>query len=191
MRRRPRTVHMSRGLPVVAPSPIRESSPIPAFKNTLRQSSIPSLCRSELPCLTPPTQPSRPSSLAANAIGCPKTRTRSYGLPSSKQPSWKVCCPFGKRTCPSLTVPLPGLEKYAPAESKSPRGLTRFPNRNKFIAEYILKKTGQIRTAKQVGSRIQQLRDTNAGKHSEYPPPDPLTSACSPPPARARPAACL
>ncbi|KAI0753806.1 hypothetical protein C8Q74DRAFT_340878 [Fomes fomentarius] len=58
-----------------------------------------------------------------------------------------------------------GLEKYAPAESKSPRGLTRFPNRNKFIAEYILKKTGQIRTAKQVGSRIQQLRDTNAGKH--------------------------
>ncbi|PIL26356.1 transcription factor [Ganoderma sinense ZZ0214-1] len=57
-----------------------------------------------------------------------------------------------------------GLEKYTPAESKSPRGLTRFPNRNKFIAEYILKKTGEIRTAKQVGSRIQQLRDTSAGK---------------------------
>ncbi|EJF58914.1 hypothetical protein DICSQDRAFT_162711 [Dichomitus squalens LYAD-421 SS1] len=56
------------------------------------------------------------------------------------------------------------LEKYTPAESKSPRGLTRFPNRNKFIAEYILKKTGEIRTAKQVGSRIQQLRDTSAGK---------------------------
>ncbi|RPD58631.1 hypothetical protein L226DRAFT_466575 [Lentinus tigrinus ALCF2SS1-7] len=58
-----------------------------------------------------------------------------------------------------------GLERYAPAESKSPRGLTRFPNRNKFISEYILKKTGEIRTAKQVGSRIQQLRDTSAGKH--------------------------
>ncbi|KAM5534138.1 hypothetical protein V8D89_012158 [Ganoderma adspersum] len=57
-----------------------------------------------------------------------------------------------------------GLDKYTPAESKSPRGLTRFPNRNKFIAEYILKKTGEIRTAKQVGSRIQQLRDTSAGK---------------------------
>ncbi|KAI1787089.1 hypothetical protein LXA43DRAFT_737489 [Ganoderma leucocontextum] len=57
-----------------------------------------------------------------------------------------------------------GLEKYTPAESKSPRGLTRFPNRNKFIAEYILKKTGEIRSAKQVGSRIQQLRDTSAGK---------------------------
>ncbi|KAI0665508.1 hypothetical protein C8Q78DRAFT_986295 [Trametes maxima] len=58
-----------------------------------------------------------------------------------------------------------GLEKYTPAESKSPRGLSRFPNRNKFIAQYILQKTGQIRTAKQVGSRIQQLRDTSAGKN--------------------------
>ncbi|KAI8992734.1 hypothetical protein BD414DRAFT_567210 [Trametes punicea] len=58
-----------------------------------------------------------------------------------------------------------GLDKYEPAVSKSPRGLTRFPNRNKFIADYILRKTGQIRTAKQVGSRIQQLRDTAAGKH--------------------------
>ncbi|KAI0820514.1 hypothetical protein BC628DRAFT_1422847 [Trametes gibbosa] len=58
-----------------------------------------------------------------------------------------------------------GLEKYTPAESKSPRGLSRFPNRNKFIAQYILNKTGQIRTAKQVGSRIQQLRDTSAGKN--------------------------
>ncbi|KAI0328812.1 hypothetical protein GY45DRAFT_1435875 [Cubamyces sp. BRFM 1775] len=58
-----------------------------------------------------------------------------------------------------------GLEKYTPAESKSPRGLSRFPNRNKFIAQHILNKTGQIRTAKQVGSRIQQLRDTAAGKH--------------------------
>ncbi len=60
-----------------------------------------------------------------------------------------------------------GLEKYTPAESKSPRGLTRFPNRNKFLAEHILKKTGEIRTAKQVGSRIQQLRDTSAGKTSK------------------------
>ncbi|KAJ2962413.1 hypothetical protein NUW54_g14337 [Trametes sanguinea] len=39
-----------------------------------------------------------------------------------------------------------GLEKYEPAVSKSPRGLSRFPNRNKFIAQYILQKTGQIRT---------------------------------------------
>lgn len=57
-----------------------------------------------------------------------------------------------------------GLEKYTPAESKSSRGLTRLPNRNKFIAAYILQKTGYVRTAKQVGSRLQQLRDTDAGK---------------------------
>ena len=61
-----------------------------------------------------------------------------------------------------------GLDEYKPAESKSPRGLTRFPNRNKFISEYIYKKTGETRTAKQVGSRIQQLRDTAAGKPSEF-----------------------
>ncbi|OCH88142.1 hypothetical protein OBBRIDRAFT_805572 [Obba rivulosa] len=58
-----------------------------------------------------------------------------------------------------------GLENYVPAESKSARGLGRFPMRNKFISEYILKKTGKHRTPKQVGSRIQQLRDTDAGKH--------------------------
>ena len=72
-----------------------------------------------------------------------------------------------------------GLDEYKPAESKSPRGLTRFPNRNKFISEYIYKKTGETRTAKQVGSRIQQLRDTAAGKTSEFPhiPPLHLASA--------------
>ncbi|EMD32736.1 hypothetical protein CERSUDRAFT_118471 [Gelatoporia subvermispora B] len=58
-----------------------------------------------------------------------------------------------------------GLENYVPAESKSARGLGRFPMRNKFISEYILKKTGKARTPKQVGSRIQQLRDTDAGKN--------------------------
>ena len=60
-----------------------------------------------------------------------------------------------------------GLDKYAPAESRAGRALTRFPNRNKFISDYIQKKTGQIRTAKQVGSRIQQLRDAPADETGE------------------------
>ncbi len=61
-----------------------------------------------------------------------------------------------------------GFQKYTPADSKWPRGLSRFPNRNKFIAEYILKKTGYIRTAKQVGFRLQQLKETDAGKASKF-----------------------
>ena len=40
--------------------------------------------------------------------------------------------------------------------------------RNKFVADYIFEKTQVRRTPKQVGSRIQQLRDTNSGKQSEH-----------------------
>ncbi|KAI0338564.1 hypothetical protein BDW22DRAFT_684334 [Trametopsis cervina] len=58
-----------------------------------------------------------------------------------------------------------GLEKYRPAEAKSNRVLGRFPMRNKFVADHIFETTGQRRTPKQVGSRIQQLRDTSSGKH--------------------------
>lgn len=59
-----------------------------------------------------------------------------------------------------------GLEKYKPSESKSTRTLGRFPMRNKFVADYIFGKTEVRRTPKQVGSRIQQLRDTQTGKES-------------------------
>ena len=38
--------------------------------------------------------------------------------------------------------------------------------RNKFISDYIFKVTGKRRTPKQVGSRLQQLRDTAEGKRS-------------------------
>ena len=62
---------------------------------------------------------------------------------------------------------LSGLEKYKPSESKSTRTFGRFPMRNKFVADYIYDKTQVRRTPKQVGSRIQQLRDTPTGKKSE------------------------
>jgi hypothetical protein len=39
--------------------------------------------------------------------------------------------------------------------------------RNRFISDYIYKKTGKKRTAKQVGSRIQQLRDTCGAKQGK------------------------
>ncbi|KAF9471787.1 hypothetical protein BDN70DRAFT_819564, partial [Pholiota conissans] len=53
-----------------------------------------------------------------------------------------------------------GLENYQPDDSRETRLLGRFPMRNQFISDYIYEKTGKRRTAKQVGSRLQQLRDT-------------------------------
>ncbi|PPQ97554.1 hypothetical protein CVT26_002339 [Gymnopilus dilepis] len=55
---------------------------------------------------------------------------------------------------------LDALEIYFPQSTKDPTALQRFPARNKFISEYIFKVTGKRRTAKQVGSRLQQLRET-------------------------------
>ncbi|KAK2463028.1 hypothetical protein APHAL10511_004683 [Amanita phalloides] len=55
---------------------------------------------------------------------------------------------------------LEGLQNYVPEDTRETRILGRFPMRNRFISDYIYQKTGKRRTAKQVGSRIQQLRDT-------------------------------
>lgn len=57
-----------------------------------------------------------------------------------------------------------GLENYQPDDSRETRLLGRFPMRNRFISDWIYEKTGKRRTAKQVGSRLQQLRDTCGGK---------------------------
>ncbi|KAH6916310.1 hypothetical protein BKA70DRAFT_1419213 [Coprinopsis sp. MPI-PUGE-AT-0042] len=55
---------------------------------------------------------------------------------------------------------LEALERYRPTSSKDPRLLRRFPKRNAFISNYIKQQTGCSRTPKQVGSRLQQLRET-------------------------------
>lgn len=60
------------------------------------------------------------------------------------------------------------LDRYRPETSRSTRSLSRFPNRNRFISDYIFHVTGKRRTAKQVGSRLQQLRDTCGGKRSQF-----------------------
>lgn len=60
---------------------------------------------------------------------------------------------------------LEGLESYVPDDSRETRLLGRFPRRNRFISDYIFQATGKTRTPKQVGSRLQQLRDTTGGKH--------------------------
>ncbi|KAF7373036.1 TEA domain-containing protein [Mycena sanguinolenta] len=53
-----------------------------------------------------------------------------------------------------------GLEHYQPEDCRETRMLGRFPMRNCFIAEYIFRTTGKRRSAKQVGSRLQQIRES-------------------------------
>lgn len=60
-------------------------------------------------------------------------------------------------------VLLQALAKYAPPRSRTMRGsepFKRFPKRNKTISQYIFDVTGEFRSHKQVGSRLQQLRGT-------------------------------
>ncbi|CAK5270160.1 unnamed protein product [Mycena citricolor] len=61
---------------------------------------------------------------------------------------------------------LEGLGAYEPDDSRETRMLGRFPRRNRFISDYIFEKTGQRRSAKQVGSRLQQLRESCGGQKS-------------------------
>ncbi|KAF7969140.1 hypothetical protein HWV62_28270, partial [Athelia sp. TMB] len=59
---------------------------------------------------------------------------------------------------------LKGFATYQPEDCRETRILGRFPMRNQFISDYIFQTTGKRRSAKQVGSRLQQLRDTYEGK---------------------------
>ncbi|KIY70081.1 hypothetical protein CYLTODRAFT_442203 [Cylindrobasidium torrendii FP15055 ss-10] len=53
------------------------------------------------------------------------------------------------------------LERYkVPNQLPRRTRFQRFPRRNRFISDYIFNTTGSVRTAKQVGSRLQQLRDS-------------------------------
>ncbi|TRM64396.1 hypothetical protein BD626DRAFT_491684 [Schizophyllum amplum] len=54
---------------------------------------------------------------------------------------------------------LKGLASYQP-DTKSNKALNRFPRRNRFISEFIYNRTGEWRTAKQVSSRLQQLKES-------------------------------
>lgn len=102
---------------------------------------------------TPPAEASAETHEAVKSILNSRKCWRS--IKGKEEPVWP----------PELEAALiEGLERYKPAESKSTRTLGRFPMRNKFVADYIYETTKVRRTPKQVGSRIQQLRDTNSGK---------------------------
>ncbi|KAF7373015.1 TEA domain-containing protein [Mycena sanguinolenta] len=75
--------------------------------------------------------------------------------------SWKTL-PGGEAVWPPAleAALIEGLEHYQPDDCRETRVLGRFPMRNCFIAEYIFRTTGKRRSAKQVGSRLQQIRDS-------------------------------
>ncbi|KAJ6562128.1 hypothetical protein B0H19DRAFT_944283, partial [Mycena capillaripes] len=56
------------------------------------------------------------------------------------------------------------LQKFQPMVCRETVILGRYPGRNQFISQYILRKTGEYRTAKQIGSRLQQLRESCPGQ---------------------------
>ncbi|KAJ7747798.1 hypothetical protein B0H16DRAFT_1692325 [Mycena metata] len=57
------------------------------------------------------------------------------------------------------TALIEGLQHYRPPVCRQTVLLRQYPGRNKFISHYIFSKTGEYRTTKQVGSRVQQLRE--------------------------------
>ncbi|KAF5340922.1 hypothetical protein D9758_012183 [Tetrapyrgos nigripes] len=76
--------------------------------------------------------------------------------------SWKTLKGKGEAVWPPHleAALIEALEKYKPDDSRSSKTLGRFSMRNRFISDYIYETTGKRRTPKQVGSRLQQLRDT-------------------------------
>ncbi|KAJ7208318.1 hypothetical protein GGX14DRAFT_395975 [Mycena pura] len=60
---------------------------------------------------------------------------------------------------------LEGLEKYIPDDSRESRMLGRYRGRNKFVSREIFRATGERRSSKQVGSRIQQLKHCSTGRN--------------------------
>ncbi|KAJ7315756.1 hypothetical protein DFH08DRAFT_790184, partial [Mycena albidolilacea] len=78
------------------------------------------------------------------------------------------------------------LEKYRPEDCRETLMLGRFPRRNRFISDYIFNKTGKRRSPKQVGSRLQQLRDCCGDMRVRqlicpWPKPPPCSTANSAP----------
>ncbi|KAG9221413.1 hypothetical protein CCMSSC00406_0008331 [Pleurotus cornucopiae] len=108
-----------------------------------------------------------PSSLgAASPSGPSSTTLEVFHSIVKGRKSWKTLRGNGEAVWPPEleAALLEGLESYQPDDSRETRLLGRFPMRNRYISDYIWKVTGKRRTAKQVGSRLQQLRDTCGGK---------------------------
>ncbi|KAF9234819.1 hypothetical protein BU15DRAFT_78656 [Melanogaster broomeanus] len=123
--------------------------------------------------------PSRPY---GNTPAIPSAACTTQGAPSSKQSvedilqtilrtrkSWKTLKGQAEAVWPPYleATMLKALQDYEPDDSRETRMLGRYPMRNRFISDYVHRTTGKYRSAKQVGSRLQQLRDTAEGRECE------------------------
>ncbi|KAF8959979.1 hypothetical protein BDZ97DRAFT_1368066 [Flammula alnicola] len=111
-----------------------------------------------------PTRQSVVDSFKCPPLQNPRTQDVFQSIVKGRK-SWKTLRGGEVVWPPELEAALiEGLENYQPDDSRETRLLGRFPMRNRFISDWIYEKTGKRRTAKQVGSRLQQLRDTCGGK---------------------------
>ncbi|KAI6101446.1 hypothetical protein EDD16DRAFT_395835 [Pisolithus croceorrhizus] len=92
----------------------------------------------------------------------PKTTEDILHIILQTRKSWKTLKGQAEAVWPPYleATMLKALQEYVPEDSRETRILGRFPMRNRFISDYIYRSTGKVRSAKQVGSRLQQLRDT-------------------------------
>ncbi|KAG2156737.1 uncharacterized protein EDB93DRAFT_1200595 [Suillus bovinus] len=77
---------------------------------------------------------------------------------NNTEPVWPPCLE---------AMMLKGLQEYGsvhPSYAREAHILSRFPQRNQFISDYIYRKTGKYRSSKQIGSRLQQFKDTFEGR---------------------------
>ncbi|KAF9069000.1 hypothetical protein BDP27DRAFT_1421426 [Rhodocollybia butyracea] len=90
-----------------------------------------------------------------------KTRDAAQIVATGRR-SWKTLKGRGEAVWPPHleAALIEALEKYKPDDLRSNKTLGRFSMRNRFISDFIYETTGKRRTPKQVGSRLQQLRDT-------------------------------
>ncbi|KAJ7473519.1 hypothetical protein FB451DRAFT_293487 [Mycena latifolia] len=93
---------------------------------------------------------------------CPLQRSATTKVLESvlgSRRSWKTLHTGENVWPPHLEAALlEGLQNHVPDDSMETRLLGRYRGRNQFISEYIFSKTGEYRSNKQVGSRLQQLR---------------------------------
>ena len=97
-----------------------------------------------------------------------QSQTELFGQTTSKMLCFKVCVLFAVLKSDFQDIVL-ALFSYCLTSTKTLRmQLHRFPNQNRYISQYIFSMTGVKRSAKQVGSHLQQLQETCTDPMSKW-----------------------